>query len=452
MQVTLETTSGLERKMRVSVPSDKLENQVEAKLKQTAQQVRLKGFRPGKVPMREVQRRFGDGIRQEVSSEMIQSSFNEAIAQESVAPAGMPQIEDVVFEAGQDLQFTAIFEVFPEVEPGDFSSIEVAKPVAEITEDDIAAMIERLQEQRIEYAEVERAAAADDKVNLDFEGLVDDEPFDGNSAEGADIVIGAGSMIPGFEDELVGCKAGESKDLSVKFPDDYHVEELKGKDAIFKTTINRVSEAQRPELNDEFFTAFGVKEGGMEAFEAEIRSNMTRELENAVKTKTKNQAMDGLLANTTVEVPQALADSEIDRLKQEAVQQFGGNQQIDPSVLPSEMFESQAKRRVSLGLIINAIVDQFSVEVDNDRVKETIDKLASSYDDPDQVVNFYYSNEQQMNQVRNMVLEEQVVDLILEKANVSEVSMSYEDAVKPDEPAPADETQEPDEADAEAQG
>ncbi len=431
MQVTLETTTGLERKMRISVPADLLETQVDEKLKQTARQVRLKGFRPGKVPMKEVRRRFGDGIRQEVSSELIQSSFSEAISERSVSPAGTPQIEDVKIEPGQDLEFTAVFEIFPEVTPGDFSSIEVDRPVAEVTDQDIDAMISKLREQRTEFAQAERAAAADDQVNLDFEGFVDGEPFDGNKAEGADIVIGSGRMIPGFEDGLMGLSAGEEKALDVTFPDDYQVDDLAGKAATFKVRVNRVSEPVEAELNDEFFKQFGVEEGGIEAFREEVRSNMTRELENAVQNKVKTQVMDGLLATTPVQVPRALVSSDIDRLRRDAIQQFGGSDQIDPSMLPAEMFEKQAERRVSLGLILNAVVEKTDLQVDDDRVRQQIEKMASSYDDPEQVMNFYYSNEQQLAQIRNMVLEEQVVDHILAGAKVTDVAMSYDDAVKP---------------------
>ncbi len=436
MQVTLETTQGLERKMRISVPSDQLETQVQAKLKQAAQQVRLKGFRPGKVPMREVQRRFGDGIRQEVSSELIQSSFSEAIQQESVAPAGTPQIEDVTFELGQDLAYTAVFEVFPEVEPGDFAMIEVEKPVAEVSEADIDNMIDRLRDQKVEYVEVPRGAQMDDQAIIDFEGFIDDEPFEGGQADGVDLILGSGTMIPGFETGIVGCEAGAEEDLKLSFPDDYHVEDLAGKAVLFKVVVNSISEPRKPELDEAFFVQFGVEEAGLEAFRAEIKGNMTKELDNAVKHKVKTQAMEGLLSATQVDIPKALFDAEVDRLRHEAVQQFGGNSNIDPSVLPAEMFEAQATKRVSLGLIINAVVEKSAIEADDERVKEAIEEMASSYDDPDQVVNYYYGNEQQLNQVRSMVIEEQVVELILGEASISDVEMSYEDAVKPVQQAP----------------
>ncbi len=436
MQVTLETTSSLERKMRISVPAEQVETKVAAKLKQAAGQVRINGFRPGKVPMREVKRRFGEGIRQEVSSELMQSSFSEALQQEAVAPAGTPQIEEVSMEAGRDLEFTAVFEVFPEIVLGDFSSLSVEKPVAEIAEADITLMIEKLQTQRVEYVEVDRVSQAEDKVNVDFEGSVDGEVFEGGQATGNDIILGSGSMIPGFEEGLIGCRAGDEKEISLSFPETYQAENLAGKAAVFKVKVHKVLAAEKPAVDEEFFKLFGVEEGGLDAFKAELSTNMGTELESAVKNKVKTQVMDGLLATTEVELPKALISAEIDRMRKEAVQQFGGGDSIDPSVLPAEMFEKQAQRRVKLGLIMNAIVDQMALKADDTRVKEAIESMAKSYEEPEQVINYYYNNEQQLNQIQNMVLEEQVIDTILEKATVVEMTMSYDDAIKP-APSPA---------------
>jgi trigger factor len=434
MEVTIETTSNLERKMRISVPSEQVETQVDAKLKQAAGQVKINGFRPGKVPMREVKRRFGEGIRQEVSSELMQSSFSEALAKEDVSPAGAPQIEDVSMEAGKDLEFTAVFEVFPEVQLGDFAGITVEKPKAEVVDNDLDNMIVKLREQRLEYTETKRMARDEDKLNIDFEGFVDGEAFEGGKGEGSDIILGSGTMIPGFEKGLLKCKAGEEKDLELKFPDEYQAENLAGKEALFKIKVNTVSAPEKPELDDEFFKLFGVEEGGMEAFRTEVRGNMEKELATAIKNKVKNQVMDGLVETNSVDIPKALVASEVDRMRQEAVQQFGGAEQIDPSVLPAEMFEKQAEKRVKLSLVVSAIVEQFELKVDDEKVKETIEEMASTYEQPEQVVNYYYNNEQQLNQIQNMVLEQQVVDSILEKATVSEVNQPYEEAIKPPEP------------------
>ena len=431
MQVTLETTSGLKRRMRISVPAEQFESKVEGKLKEAAGQVKIKGFRPGKVPMREVRRRFAEGIRQEVSSELMQASFTDAIRQESLAPAGMPQIQDVVSEAGKDFEFTAEFEVFPEIELADFGLISVERPVAEITETDIDAMIETLREQRKAFADVTRASQVGDQLNIDFEGFVDGEAFQGGKAEGSDLVLGSNSMIPGFEDGLVGSSAGDDKEITVTFPEAYQAKELAGKAAMFKIKVNAVAEPALPALDEAFFEQFGVKEGGLQAFRVEVRSNMEKELAAVIKSKVKNQVLDGLAETNLVDVPQALVDSEVDRMRQEAVQQFGGSQKIDPSILPAEMFTAQATKRVQLGLMVNAIVEQKTLKVDHERVKQMIDTMASSYEDPEEVINYYYANEQQLNQIQNLVLEDQVIDSVLAGASVVEKTMGYEEAIKP---------------------
>jgi trigger factor len=442
MQVTVETTAGLERKMRVVIPSERVEVQVTEKIKQTAKQAKINGFRPGKVPLREVKRRFGAGIRQEVSSEMIQSTYGEALQKEDISPAGMPKIEEVNIEEGKDLEYTAVFEVFPEIEVSGLESIEVERLSSSIEEADLEKMIGTLREQRLVYAETDRAAAEKDQVNLDFEGFLEDEPFEGGKAEGTDLVLGSGSMIPGFEDGLTGLKADEEKDLKLTFPENYQAENLAGQEVLFKIKVNKVSEPELPELNDEFFEQFDVKEGGIEAFRKEVTNNMKRELDSAIKAKVKDQVMDGLSDNNEVDLPQSLIDQEVNRMRQEAVQQFGGGAQFDPSMLPAEMFSEQAQKRVKIGLIVSAIVDKNSLAADAETVRETIEEMASTYQDPEEVINYYYSNEQQLSQIQNMVLEGQIVDFVLDSAKVTDKTVSYDEAVKREAELPAEESDE----------
>ena len=442
MQVTVETTAGLERKMRVVVPSERVEVLVTEKIKQTAKQAKINGFRPGKVPLREVKRRFGAGIRQEVSSEMIQSTYGEALQKEDINPAGTPKIEEVNIEEGKDLEYTAVFEVFPEIEVSGLESIEVERLSSSIEEADLEKMIDTLREQRLVYAETDRAAAEKDQVNLDFEGFLEDEPFEGGKAEGTDLVLGSGSMIPGFEDGLTGLKADEEKDLKLTFPENYQAENLAGQEVLFKIKVNKVSEPELPELNDEFFEQFDVKEGGAEAFRKEVTNNMKRELDSAIKAKVKDQVMDGLSDNNEVDLPQSLIDQEVNRMRQEAVQQFGGGAQFDPSMLPAEMFSEQAQKRVKIGLIVSAIVDKNSLEADAEKVRETIEEMASTYQEPEEVINYYYSNEQQLSQIQNMVLEGQIVDFVLDSAKVTDKTVSYDEAVKREAELPAEESDE----------
>ena len=434
MQVSVETTSGLERRMTVGIPADRIENEVNKRLQQTAKRARVDGFRPGKVPMSVIRKRFGASAHQEVIGEVIQSSFYEAIMQEKLNPAGAPSVEPKSMEAGKDFEYVATFEVYPEVTLAGFEAISVERPESEVTDADVDTMLETLRKQNTRFEAVERAAENGDQVTIDFVGKIDGEAFQGGTANGTNLVLGSGRMIPGFEEGLVGAKAGDSLTLKVTFPEDYQNLDLAGKAAEFETTVQAVAAPALPELNDEFFAQFGVNEGGLEGFRAEVRKNMERELRQAIKTKVKGQVMDGLLKTNTVEVPKALISNEIDRLREQAVQQFGGAN-IQASQLPAELFEEQAKRRVSLGLIVAEVVKQNDIKPDNDRVRAMVEELASAYQEPEQVVNWYYQNEQQLGEIQSVVLEEQVVDTVLQKAQVTDKKVAYEEAVKPAQPA-----------------
>lgn len=434
MQVSVETISGLERRMTVGIPAERIENEVNKRLQQTAGRARVDGFRPGKVPMSVIRKRFGASARQEVIGEVIQSSFYEAIVQEKLNPAGAPSVEPKSLDEGKDFEYIATFEVYPEVTLGDFAEIEVERIESEVTDADLENMLEILRKQHTGYTAVERAAEEGDQLTVDFTGRIDGEAFQGGTASNTKLVLGSGRMIPGFEDGLVGAKAGETRTVSVTFPEDYQNLDLANKAAEFEIVVHEVAASELPELNDEFFARFGVEEGGIEGFRTEVRKNMERELRQAIKTKTKNQVMDGLLSTNEIEVPKALISSEIDRLRQQAVQQFGGAN-IDPSQLPAELFEEQAKRRVSLGLIVAEIVKQNDIKPDNDRVRAMVEDLASAYQEPEQVVNWYMQNEQQLAEIQSVVLEEQVVDTVLQKAKVTDKQVAYEDAVKPAQPA-----------------
>ncbi|MFJ4344163.1 trigger factor [Pseudomonas sp. NPDC089401] len=429
MQVSVENTSALERRMTIAVPAERVENEVNKRLQQTAKRAKVAGFRPGKVPMSVIRQRFEADARQEAFGDLVQASFYEAIVEQKLNPAGAPAVEPKSFEKGKDLEFVAIFEVFPEFTVAGFDSINVERLSAEVADADLDNMLEVLRKQNTRFEAVERAAQTDDQVNIDFVGKVDGEVFAGGSAKGTQLVLGSNRMIPGFEDGLVGAKAGEERVVNVTFPEDYQNLDLAGKAAEFTITVNSVSAPALPELNEEFFAQFGIKESTLEGFRTEVRKNMERELRQAIKTKVKNQVMDGLLAANPIEVPKALLENEVNRLRVQAVQQFGGN--IKPEQLPAELFEEQAKRRVVLGLIVAEVVKQFELKPDEGKVREMIEEMASAYQEPEQVISWYYKNDQQLNEVRSVVLEEQVVDTVLQKATVTDKSVSYEDAVKP---------------------
>lgn len=431
MQVSVESTSALERRLTIGVPAERIESEVNKRLEQTARRAKIPGFRPGKVPMSVIRQRYEDAARQEALGDVIQATFYEAVVEQKLKPAGAPSVEPKVFEKGKDLEYIATFEIYPEFEVTGLESIAVERLQAEVIDADVDNMLEILRKQNTRYEQVEREAHNDDQLNIDFVGKMNGEAFAGGSAKGTLLVLGSGRMIPGFEEGLVGAKAGDERVLSLTFPEDYQNLDLAGKAAEFAVTVNSVAEAKLPELNAEFFALFGINESTLEAFRAEVRKNMERELRQAIKAKIKNQVMDGLLAANPVEVPKALVESEVNRLRVQAVQQFGGN--IKPEQLPAELFEEQAKRRVVLGLIIAEMVKQFEIKPDEQRVRGLIEEMAAAYQEPEQVISWYYKNEQQLNEVRSVVLEEQVVDTVLQKANVTDKAVSYEEAVKPAE-------------------
>lgn len=443
MQVSVETTSGLERLMTVSVPAERIDQDVNKRIQQTARTARIDGFRPGKVPAKVVKQRYGKGIREEVLGQVVQESFYQALQQEDINPAGAPAIEFTKDAEGENLEYTAKFEVYPEITLADFSAVEVEKKQSDVKDADLDQMIETLRKQQADWAEVEREAAEGDRVRIDFEGFIDGEAFDGGKGEGMDLVLGSNTMIPGFETGLVGAKAGADVELNVTFPESYQAENLRGKDAVFKVKVQSVSEQVPAEMNEAFFEKFGLEEKTEEAFRAEVRKNMERELKQALKMKLKDKVFTKLLEVNAIDVPAALIDSEIDNLRRQAIAQFAGpNADLDPNMLPKEIFSDQAERRVKIGLLMQEVIKVNELEADEDRVRSTLEEMAETYQDPQQVIDWYMGNEEMLGQIKGLVLEDQVVDHLLASAKVSEVEVSYEDAIKPEQPAAAEEASE----------
>ncbi|MGJ8689338.1 MAG: trigger factor [Gammaproteobacteria bacterium] len=435
MQVSIETTSGLERRMTVGVPASVIETAVMARLQEAAGSVKLNGFRKGKVPLSVVKGRFGQGVRQEVLGEVMSKSYYDAITEQQIKPAGQPRIEPKTVEEGKDLEFVAIFEVYPEIELSDFSKLKVEKLVAEVDDENINKMIETLRQQRQTWEPIKRQAKNKDRLNIDFVGTIDGEEFEGGSAQGTNLELGSDRMIPGFEKGLIKAKAGDEVVLDLKFPEEYQNKEVAGKDVQFKVTVNSASQAVLPELNQEFFAVFGIDEGGEEAFRKEVAANMNRELKNASKAKVKNQIMELLLKEHEVEVPSSLVAGEIDSLRKQAMQQFGGGQNnIDPSMLPDELFKEQAVKRISLGLVLGEVIKVKGLKADPDLVKSTIEDIASTYETPEQVVRWYYSNKEQLASVESSVLEDQAFETILADAKVTEKKVSYDEVIKQEAP------------------
>ncbi|MGB2134230.1 MAG: trigger factor [Pseudomonadales bacterium] len=436
MQVSVEASTSLERRVTVTVPAEKIDSAVDKKVQETAKTIRLDGFRKGKVPTKVVKKRYGASIRQEVLGDVIQTSYFEALQEAKINPAGMPEIEPKEDAGEGDFSYVAVVEVYPEIELADASGLNIERQAGSITDTDVDNMIEMLRKQQSEWNEVARAAADGDQVNIDFKGFVDGEAFDGGEATGHDLVIGSGSMIPGFEDGITGMSAGEEKDISVTFPEDYQAEHLAGKEATFKITAHKVSESVLPELNDEFYAKFSPKGKGEDDFKAEIRTNMEREMTQALKGKLKNAVLDAYVELNEFDVPKALVKEELGRLKQQALQQFGGgNQQLDPSILPDEMFQDQADKRVKVGLLAGEVIKANEMAADEDKVKALVEEMAQGYEDPKEFVDYYLNNAEQRSQLEGVVLEDMVVEHLLAAGTVTDTEVDYETAVKPAEQA-----------------
>ncbi|RUO78252.1 trigger factor [Pseudidiomarina taiwanensis] len=431
MQVSVETTQGLERRATITVPAEVIDNEVKRLLKDEYRNRRINGFRKGKVPPNVLQKLFGKEARARAASNLMQSKYFEAMMQEKINPVGAPSIEPKVNEAGQDLEFVATFEVYPEVTVQALDKITIEKPEVEVTDKDVDNMMETLRKQHGEWKEVKRKSKKGERITIDFVGSIDGEEFEGGKASDYALELGSGNMIPGFEDQIIGMKTGEEKTIEVTFPEDYHAENLKGKAAQFVITAKKVEERKLPELNDEFVAQFGVTEGGVEALKAEVRKNMERELKNSVSGKIKEQVLKGLVEHNEVDLPKAMIDQEIDALRKQTMQRFGGAQGAQMPELPANLFEEQAKERVKVGLLLGEVIRGNELKVDEAKVDEMIATQASAYEDPAEVVAYYKANEQLMQQVRNAALEEQAIDFILEKAKVKAKKTSFDALMNP---------------------
>jgi trigger factor len=425
MQVSVESIGKLERRMQVQVPAERVAAEIAARLQNISRTARLNGFRPGKAPLKVIRQQFGSQVHREVIGELLQSSYAEAVTQNQLAPAGSPRIEPQSMDEGQDLKYVATFEVLPEVVLQPIESLQVDRVTAEVTESDIDAMIERLRKQQMKHTAVSRPAAAGDKVTIDFEGAIDGVPFAGGKGENIAIVLGEGRMLPDLENGLVGAAAGEKRNVTVNFPADYRAVELAGKSAIFATEVKTVEEPVLPELDEEFCKSFGVTEGGLPKLREDVGANMRRELEQAIRNRNKAAVMEKLYAANPTDVPNVMIEGQIRDMQVEAMRRAGAKEASQAP--PRDPFVEPARRRVTLGLLLNDVIRREKLVVDRARVNERLDEMVAAYGDPGAMKRAYMQNAEAMRQVEGLALEDQAVEWILQHAKVHDVSSTFKE-------------------------
>ena len=429
MQVSVESTGGLKRRMKVQVPAERIDQEVDSRLRSLGRKAKLPGFRPGKVPTKVLRKQYGDQVRAEVIEEVVRSTYGEALNQESLRPAGGPEISDLKDEAGKELEYAATFEVYPEIELKGIDGEKIEKPEVEITEDDLDAMIENLRKQHGEWKAVERAAAEGDQVNIDFTGKVDGEAFEGGSAEGVDVELGGGRLLADFEKGLKGVKAGDELEIKLKFPKDYGNDQIAGKKGVFEVKVHEVRAMELPEVDDNFCERFGITEGGVDKLRTEVRANMESELEQTLETKLREQALEKLLEKNAIEVPVAMVDQEIEQLKQDAMQRMGITDPKQAPELPRDMFEEQASRRVKLGLLMGEVIRKHELKPGDEEVDAVIARVTAGQDNGEELAKQYRANPQAMQQIQSMALERMAVDTLLEQAQIKPVKKGFQEVM-----------------------
>jgi len=425
MQVLVTTVSGLERRLEVAVPADRLTSEIERRLKQLARTARLKGFRPGKAPIPVVRQQFSQQVQSEVVGDLLRETYSEAISQQKLRPATDPKIEQLSAEPGAELRYVALVEVMPEIDLKPVSQLTIERATADITEADQTAMLEAMRRQRPEYVAIDRAAGEGDQLTVDFEGLIEGEAFQGGSAVDFPFVIGQGRTLKEFEDGARGAKAGETRSVTVNFPADYGSAAVAGKTALFTVTVKKVEEQKLPEIDDAFCAAFGVNEGGLEALQNEMLESMKRELGNAVKNRMRTQVFDKLLDANPIDVPRGMVAETAQSMQLDYARRMGLK---DKSQLPPlESMQEPAKRRVALGLLVGEVIRAGNLKVERERVNARLNELVGSHPSADERRRQYLQNAEAMRQIESQTLEEQVVDYVLAQAQVTEKAYSFKE-------------------------
>jgi len=428
MQVTVESIGALERRMRVELPAERIEQEVNTRLKSVGRTAKLKGFRPGKVPPKIVKQRYGKQIRQEVVSELMQKSYTDAVMQENLTPAGGPKIEPEATKDDKSFAYVATFEIMPDVELKDLDKLTIERPEVTIDDSDLDEMLQKLRKQKATWETVERVSADGDRVIVDFTGTLKGEEFEGSKGTEVPVVLGQGQMLPDFEKALFGIKAGDEKSFKVKFPKDYHAEDLAGKKVDFAINTHRVEEEILPDVDDSLAEEFEVKEGGIEQFMKDIRENMTRESETKVKNDVRERVMAALIEANPIDIPQTLKQQEMYSLQHETMQRMGIEDHDQAPAI--ENFEEMAEKRVHLSLLVTQLINDQKLTVDESKVRARVEEMCASYENAEDMVEMYMSNPEIVQQIQPLVLEQQAIDWILENGKTIAKKVSFSEFMR----------------------
>ena len=431
MQVSIEESGVIERKITISVPSEQIDQEVDRRLKDVARKARIPGFRPGKAPQSVIAKRYAPQVTNEVISETINSSYRDALGQEDIVPAGLVSIDPTPYEPGKDLQYVATVELFPEIPVSDLAGQEVEKPVVEVTDEDVDRTLEDIRKRNADFVPKDGESDSGDRITIDFDGKIDGESFEGGSSTDFPFVLGEGQMLPEFETGLEKVKAGDSRKLSFTFPENYGSPEIAGKDVEFEVTVKAVDKPELPELDDKLAETLGIKDGGIAKMKEEIRTSLERELAGRMRMVLRDSVMEALYRSNDIEVPTALVEEEIDRAVKTIEDQLSA-QNLPSDNIDRSLYADEAKRRVVLGLVAREVIQKHEIKVDQDMVRSRLEELATGYDDPEQFVKWHYADPERLRQVESAVLEEQVVDRMLETADVKGKTLSFREFMNPE--------------------
>ena len=428
MQVSVEKTSELSRTMTVCIPEAVVQKKMADRLKSLAREIKIDGFRPGKVPQEVVKKMYGERVRGEIAGDLIKDTYYDALEGQDLKPAGHPHIQPL--DEIDGFKYTAVFEVYPEISLKGIDELEIVRPLSSVSDTDVDGMIEKLRVQKQTWRVVDRPVQNSDNVTISFSGSSEGESFTDGKLEDFKVICGQKKMISGFEDNLLGLTAGAHKTFILNFPEDYGNEKLAGKAAEFEVDVVEVEEPVLAEIDEAFIKAYGIEDGLIGSFRADVKNNMQRELDQALRSKLKSSVMDALYGKVKLTVPNTLVDVEIESLMKPYIETAKRQKmKLEDLKLPRDSFEDQAKRRVALGLILGEVIQKESIKLDNDKVRSTIEDMAKSYERPEDVVAWYYSDESRLNEVQQMVLEDQVVEWLVGQAKVSDETVNFNDVM-----------------------